>query len=123
MDREARIVAGEGKDMTQEDTIRMAREAGFAGWKCDEGKIERLAALAAAAQREKLAHWMRNMGYATGHGDTIEDLLDHLGTQIAEGLEAEREACAKVCETTDEPLDPSAAGNVFAAAIQARSKK
>jgi hypothetical protein len=35
----------------------------------------------AAAQREKLAHWMRSMGYATGHGDTIEDLLDHLGTQ------------------------------------------
>jgi hypothetical protein len=51
-----------------------------------------------AAQREKLAHWMRSMGYATGHGDTIEDLLDHLGTQIAEGLLTEREACAKVCE-------------------------
>jgi hypothetical protein len=29
------------------------------------------------------------MGYATGHGDTIEDLLDHLGTQISEGLEVE----------------------------------
>jgi hypothetical protein len=29
------------------------------------------------------------MGYATGHGDTMEDLLDHLGTQIAERLEAE----------------------------------
>jgi hypothetical protein len=43
----------------------------------------------AAAQREKLAHWMRSMGYATGHGDTIEDLLDHLGTQISEGLEVE----------------------------------
>jgi hypothetical protein len=55
----------------------------------------------AAAQREKVAHWMRSMGYATGHGDTIEDLLDHLGTQISEGLEAEvlmeREACADIC--------------------------
>lgn len=60
----------------------------------------RFAALVAAAQREKLAHWMRNMGYATGHGDTMEDLLDHLGTQIAEGLLMEREACAKVCEDT-----------------------
>jgi hypothetical protein len=63
----------------------------------------RFAALIAAAQREKVAHWMWNMGYATGHGDTIEDLLDHLGTQIAEGLKiemlTEREACAKVCET------------------------
>ena len=37
-------------------------------------------------------------------------------------IAAEREACAKVCETTDEPLDPSAAGGVFAAAIRARSK-
>lgn len=35
----------------------------------------------------------------------------------------EREACAKVCETTDEPLDPSAAGGVFAAAIRARRNK
>jgi hypothetical protein len=35
----------------------------------------------------------------------------------------EREACAKVCETTDEPLDPSAAGGVFAAAIRARGNK
>ena len=41
--------------MTRDDIIRMAREAGFAGWKCDEGKIERLAALAAAAEREACA--------------------------------------------------------------------
>ena len=62
----------------------------------------RFAALVAAAQREKVANWMRSLGYATGRGDTIEDLLDRLGTQIASGLEAEvlmeREACAKVCE-------------------------
>ena len=41
--------------MTRDDIIRMAREAGFAGWKCDEGKIERLAALAAAAERAACA--------------------------------------------------------------------
>jgi hypothetical protein len=62
----------------------------------------RFAALVAAAQREKVAAWMWNMGYATGHGDTIEDLLDHLGTQIAEGLKiemlTEREACADICD-------------------------
>ena len=67
----------------------------------DREELE-FAAAVAAAEREKLAHWMRNCGYATGHGDTIEDLLDHLGTQIAEGLEAEvlmeREACARVCD-------------------------
>jgi hypothetical protein len=96
--------------MTQEDIIRMAREAADgSSWKPGFGNgfvvifLERFAALVAAAQREKLAHWMRSMGYATGHGDTIEDLLDHLGTQIAEGLKiemlTEREACAKVCET------------------------
>jgi hypothetical protein len=61
--------------------------------------LERFAAIVAAAQREKVAAWMRSMGYATGHGDTVEDLLDHLGTQIAERLLTEREACAKVCET------------------------
>lgn len=60
----------------------------------------RFAAIVAAAEREKVAHWMRSMGYATGHGDTTEDLLDHLSTQIAEGLLMEREACAKVCEDT-----------------------
>jgi hypothetical protein len=112
MDRAARIVAGEGKDMTPEDIISMAREAGFEVNEDGEvlenshffqtNKVERfaafVAAIVAAAEREKVAHWMRSMGYATGHGDTIEDLLDHLGTQIAEGLLTEREACAKVCE-------------------------
>jgi hypothetical protein len=41
--------------MTREDIIRMAREAGFAGWKCDEGKIERFASLIASAEREACA--------------------------------------------------------------------
>ena len=124
--------------MTQDDIIRMAREAGFAGWKCDEGKIQRFAALVAAAEREKLAHWMRSMGYATGHGDTIEDLLDHLGTQIAEGLEVEalteREACAKECDAVSASADKAAVDGQYlvirngaearrcAAAIRARSK-
>jgi hypothetical protein len=101
--------------MTQEDIIRMAREAGFAGWKCDEGKIQRFFALAAAAQREKVAHWMRSMGYATGHGDTIEDLLDHLGTQIAEGLNKGG--------YTHLPTGVQICGSKAAAAIRARSKE
>jgi len=82
--------------------------------------LRQAAHLAVAAQREKLAHWMRSMGYATGHGDTIEALLDHLGTQIAEGLEAEvlmeREACAKVC-------DEYAQAKYAAIAIRARGNK
>ena len=124
--------------MTREDTLRMAREAGLAPIysACDEPgvrsayedwdeEIEHFAALVAAAQREKLAHWMSSLGYATGHGDTIEDLLDHLGTQIAEGLEAEklmeREACAKVCEGIGDGNKWSDAHDC-AAAIRARSK-
>lgn len=54
----------------------------------------------------KLAAWMMAHGYATGPGETIEDLLDELDWQIAEnwnraminGIETEREACAKVAE-------------------------
>jgi hypothetical protein len=124
--------------MTQDDIIRMAREAGFVEYllcvyRADKG-VEHLARAAyeagAAAQREKLAHWMRSMGYATGHGDTIEDLLDHLGTQISEGLEVEalteREACAKECDATnlfDMPITVEVAAiRKCAAAIRARSK-
>jgi hypothetical protein len=92
--------------MTQDDILRMAREAGLYEdgkfFVLEHGELTRFAALVTAAQREKLAQWMRSLGYATGHGDTIEDLLDHLGTQISEGLEVEvlmeREACAKVCD-------------------------
>jgi hypothetical protein len=131
--------------MTQEDIIRMAREAGFHEFSrglrddgsrdtyldCWPENLERFAALVAAAEREKLAHWMRNLGYATGHGDTIEDLLDHLGTQIAEGLEAEvlmeREACARIAETTvcdtHLPTGVQIYGSKAAAAIRARGKK
>ena len=67
-----------------------------------EHKLDRIveilspfAALVAAAERNKLAAWMIERGYATGHGDTIKDLLKELEWQIAE---REREACAKACE-------------------------
>ena len=47
------------------------------------------------SDKEKLAKWMMARGYATGHGDTIEDLLTELDWQIRE---QERKACAKVQE-------------------------
>lgn len=64
------------------------------------------AALVAAAERNKVAQWMIDHGHATGHGDTTEDLLGELDWQITESwskvvmasVEAEREACAKVCD-------------------------
>jgi hypothetical protein len=61
--------------------------------------------------KEKVAQWMIERGFATGHGDSIEDLLKEIEWQIEartkqaycdgleNGLDAEREACAKVCET------------------------
>ena len=36
------------------------------------------------SDKEKLAKWMMERGFATGHGDTIEDLLQELDWQIAE---------------------------------------
>ena len=54
---------------------------------------EKFAALVAAAEREKVAAWMIARGYATGHGDTIEDLLNELDWQIRE---QEREACIDI---------------------------
>jgi len=45
---------------------------------------------AVAVDRENVAKWMVERGYATGHGDTVEDLLKELEWQVAE---REREAC------------------------------
>jgi len=36
------------------------------------------------SDKEKLAQWMIQRGYATGHGDSMEDLLNELEWQIAE---------------------------------------
>ena len=93
--------------MDREDIIKLAREAGFEvygtdvwitdGWWLEE--LERFAALVAAVEREKLAAWMIERGYATGHGDSTEDLLKELEWQIAE---REREACAAVCDEKEE---------------------
>ena len=75
--------------MDKDDIIKMAREAGF---NLEQGfllrvtgideDLERFAALVAAQEREKVAAWMMAKGYATGHGDTIEDLLQELDWQI-----------------------------------------
>jgi hypothetical protein len=104
--------------MDREEIIRMAREAGLA-YGSDEkplNSVTRFAALVAAAERNKLAAWMMSQGYATGHGDTVEDLLKELEWQIAE---REREACAKVCE---EIKGVKLQGYEFAAVIRARGQ-
>ncbi len=62
------------------------------------------------AERNKLAAWMMAQGYATGHGDTMEGLLEELEREVGfkraelwikrinEAVLAEREACAKLCD-------------------------
>jgi hypothetical protein len=72
---------------------------------------------------ETIAKWMIDRGYATGHGDTIEDLLKELEWQIRE---SEREACAKVCEniyTGEEATGDWPTPEMCAAAIRARGNK
>jgi hypothetical protein len=94
------------------DIDRFAKQAGFPARRAFSDlsdlypRLERFAALVAAAERNKLAQWMIDRSYATGHGDTTEDLLEELDWQITESwskvvmasVEAEREACAALVE-------------------------
>lgn len=83
--------------MTREDIFKMAQEAGFdvhrGEWLFQ--MLERFAALVAAAERNKVAQWMIDRSYATGHGDTVENLLKELAQSVRE---EERELCAQVCD-------------------------
>ena len=81
--------------MDREDIIRMAREAGmpyfYGTWEiANLDGLERFAALVAAHEREKVVQWMMERGYATGHGDTIQELIKEVEWQAKE---KEREAC------------------------------
>ena len=62
-----------------------------------------------------ISKWMTDRSYATGHGDTIEDLLKELEWQVAE---REREACAKVAESYEPTCDSCPSG--VAIAIRSR---
>ena len=76
--------------MDRDDIIRMAKEAWLRRTGCvwtepkcwSKNELVRFAELVAAAEREKVAAWMMQRGYATGHGDSIEDLLQELDRQI-----------------------------------------
>ena len=124
--------------MTRDDIVRIAQEAAIMppNWGATENQWRTLhdfAALVAAAEREKVAEWMMQRSYATGHGDTIEDLLKELEWQIAEnwtnalvkGVEGEREACAQLCERMARRTEDirRAALEMAADAIRARGKE
>jgi hypothetical protein len=94
---------------------------------------EDLIVKAVAEERNKIAEWMMKHGYATGHGDTVVDLLTELEWQAAE---KEREACAKLCEEISDSAhalwkvgaDPTEQGREIGAehcaqAIRARGEK
>ena len=123
--------------MDREQIIRMAREAGMQlAWiatvpdtnkmkvLCDFDQVQRFAALVTATERNKLAAWMMRQGYATGHGDSIEKLLEELEWQIEERIRNEREVCAKVCDVLAvHPEYASDITKVAAQAIRARGEK
>jgi uncharacterized protein YoaH (UPF0181 family) len=72
-----------------------------------------------AAERNKVASWMMAQGYATGHGDTVEDLLKELEWQVRE---SERNACAAIARQWDVDHPASNYGGCIAAMIEARGQ-
>ena len=119
--------------MDRDTIIQLARESGIIQPEIVFTHLERFAALVAAAEREKVARWMMERGYSTGHGDTTEDLLQELDWQIAEnwnralinGITTEREACAKVCEEEIKRVKPiySVTAENCVKAIRARGQE
>ena len=89
--------------MNREEVISLAEEALSIRmedrvWTMSTTHLEHFANAIANNQRAKLALWMMSQGYATGHGDSIEKLLEELEWQIEERVINEREVCARVCE-------------------------
>ena len=61
----------------------------------DDINLNKFARVIIEKERQVVAEWIMNKGFATGHGDTTVDMLEELELQIAE---REREACAKTVE-------------------------
>ena len=103
--------------MTRDEVILMADASAFHTL-VQEGELMRFAELVAKAERHKVAAWMIDRGYATGHGDTTEDLLKELEWQISE---REREACAKLAENFAVDLEDVWVCEKLADAIRSRT--
>ena len=115
--------------MNREEVISLAEEALSIRmedkvWTLSTTHLEHFANAIANNQRAKLALWMMSQGYSTGHGDSIEKLLEELEWQIDERIRNEREACAKVCDVLAvHPEYASDITKVAAQAIRARGEK
>ena len=101
--------------ITQDEIIRMAREAGISMpsdcselW-CEWSKFERFAALVAAHEREKFQAY-------------VDQVKADREFSVLAAVLAEREACAKVVETTH-ATGLQSIREACAAAIRARSEK
>ena len=106
--------------MTRDEIVLLARKADL--WITSDERwaaVVRFANLVAAAERNKVAQWMIDRSYATGHGDTVDDLLNELEWQVKE---QEREACAKVAERY-EPDEKTSYVTYASSAIRARGEK
>jgi hypothetical protein len=111
-----------GATMTRDDIIRMAREAGAGNlhggeWALfGDASLERFAALVEAPLEKRIQDLYSQ----------IEVLEKQLDDQYKMGMEAEREACAKVCEaiaTETYGMTKLREYGECAAAIRARGEK
>ena len=78
--------------MNREEVINLAEEALSIRmedkvWTMSTTHLEHFANAITNNQQAKLALWMMSQGYSTGHGDSIEKLLEELEWQIQEKLE------------------------------------
>ena len=101
--------------MTQDEIIRMAREAGFTDYYPE--RLTRFAALVAAHEREKQPEH-----FAKAIAELVE-CCRVLAEENEAAVLAEREACAKVCETDIEEGEAPWTACDYAAAIRARGQK
>ena len=117
--------------MNKKEIIEMAMKAEFVSrgkpseeeselFVCIDKDIYKFANLVAEKEREVVATWIMDKGFATGHGDSIVDLLDQLEWQIAE---KEREKCANICEEMAVKDNLTNYYKVAANAIRAREQK
>ena len=85
-----RLASGLGSREVSEASLKRARELGAElathcnGAYMDTNGVAMIAAALDAWAKEKLAAWMIEHSFATGHGDTFEDLLKELSWQVAE---------------------------------------
>ena len=119
--------------MTKDDILTMASEAycwhvNLSGDRAASiARLQRFAELVAAAERkderEKVAQWMIQRSYATGHGDTTEDLLAELEWQVREAERNNMVATAAELGWALYGGDPFEDGVRDVAAIRARREQ